>query len=55
VALPGLVGGACGEVQGLPVSDRGDRACGVAVSPFRCVPSVRDVKELLVARGVVVS
>ena len=27
--------GDCGEVQGLPVSDRGHRARGVAVSPFR--------------------
>ena len=27
--------GDCGEVQGLSVSDRGHRARGVAVSPFR--------------------
>src|SRR5271157_1055502 len=31
----GLVGGGWGDVQGLPVSDRGHRARGVAVSPFR--------------------
>jgi hypothetical protein len=28
--------GDCGEVQGLPVSDRGHQACGLAVSPQRC-------------------
>jgi hypothetical protein len=35
VVLPGLGGGDCSEIQGLPVSDRGHRACGVAISPFR--------------------
>ena len=33
--------GDCGEVQGLPVSDRGHRARGVAVSPFRAEPARR--------------
>src|SRR6478609_9017329 len=42
VVLPGLVVcGDCGEVQGLPVSDRGHRARGVAVSPFRAEPARR--------------
>src|SRR5260370_9021767 len=40
--LPGLVVcGDCGEVQGLPVSDRGHRARGVAVSPFHAEPARR--------------
>ena len=34
-------GGDCGEVQGLPVSDRGHRARGVGVSPFRVEPARR--------------
>src|SRR5271166_4005842 len=33
--------GDCGEVQGLPVSDRGHRARGVAVSPFCAEPARR--------------
>lgn len=53
MARPGLVGGDCGEVQGLSVSDRGHQARGVAYHCFAL--SLRDVEELMLARGVVVS
>jgi transposase len=33
--------GSCGNVQGLPISDRGHRARGVAVSPFCAEPARR--------------